>query len=222
MKRFFSVLAAILSCAILLCSCGNQESLVGKWVQIDGEGVLVFTDKSVVANGVEYMETDVEYSYRQSNGALTLIATEEKELTYELEEGMLTITYDGASASYVRESEDADKATSVDVGNDASDDSEQKEPADDEIKASIVGIWETEYKGSKLVYQFNEDGTGMASIIPMTYTVENGVITITASAFGKTETGSAAYSVADDTLVLEKDGDSVIMKKTTMEELENE
>lgn len=93
-------------------------------------------------------------------------------------------------------------------------------PSDDEIKVKISGIWATEYKGSKLVYQFNEDGTGMASIIPMTYTVKDGVITITVSAFGKTETGSATYSVSDDTLLLTKDGDTIVMKKTTMEELE--
>ena len=89
-------------------------------------------------------------------------------------------------------------------------------PTDDEIKASIVGAWETEYKGDRQVYIFNADGTGAATILPMTYTVENGVITITVSGFGQTKTGSAKYTVGEDTLILENDGETHILKRTEM------
>jgi len=94
---------------------------------------------------------------------------------------------------------------------------------DDEIKNSIVGVWKTEYKGDRQVYQFNEDGTGYATILPMTYTVEDGIVTMTISAFGQTETVSAPYSVKDDTLSITNDkGETFILTKTTMEELQNE
>lgn len=151
MKRLISIIAAILSFALILSGCGGKTSL---------------GSNNESAN---------------TNESLTL-------------------------------SEDSEKENN----------SKKEEPTDSDIKSSIIGIWVTEYKGSKLVYQFNEDGSGMASIIPMTYTVENGVITITASAFGKTETGSASYKATDNTLTLTKDGDTIVMKKTTMEELENE
>ena len=40
--------------------------------------------------------------------------------------------------------------------------------------------------------------------------MENGVITVTAIAFAQTEVSSAAYSVSDNTLALEKDGETDI------------
>lgn len=93
---------------------------------------------------------------------------------------------------------------------------------DDEIKDSIVGVWKTEYKGDRQVYQFNEDGTGLATILPMTYTVKDGVVTMTISAFGETKTVSAAYSVSGDTLSIDNGEEIIELTKTTMEELQNE
>ena len=94
---------------------------------------------------------------------------------------------------------------------------------DAEIKDSIVGVWVTEYKGDRQVYQFNEDGTGYATILPMTYSVENGIVTMTISAFGDTETVSAPYSVDNDTLSITNDkGETYVLTKTTMEELQKE
>lgn len=94
---------------------------------------------------------------------------------------------------------------------------------DNEIKDSIVGVWETEYKGDRQVYIFNEDGTGNATIFPMTYTVGDGIITMNISGFGETVTASAAYSVDNDTLsVVNKEGETIVLTKTTMEELQNE
>ncbi len=94
---------------------------------------------------------------------------------------------------------------------------------DVEIKDSIVGVWKTEYKGDRQVYQFNEDGTGYATILPMTYTVEDSIVTMTISAFGETETVSAPYSVDNDTLsIVNDEGETIVLTKTTMEELQNE
>ncbi len=94
---------------------------------------------------------------------------------------------------------------------------------DKEIKDSIVGVWKTEYKGDRQVYIFNEDGTGNATILPMTYTVKDGIVTMTISGFGETKTVSAPYSVDNDTLSIVNDkGETIVLTKTTMEELQNE
>lgn len=95
--------------------------------------------------------------------------------------------------------------------------------SDEKIKDSIVGVWKTEYKGDRQVYQFNEDGTGYATILPMTYTVEDGIVTMTISAFGETKTISAPYSVDNNTLsIVNDEGETIELTKTTMEELQNE
>ena len=80
-------------------------------------------------------------------------------------------------------------------------------PNDEEIAKAILGRWMGGEEGSRLGYQFNADGTGLAAFFPFTYTVENGIITITITAFGETQTGSAAYDVKGDTLTLTKDGE---------------
>ena len=91
-------------------------------------------------------------------------------------------------------------------------------PSDDDIKSSIVGAWVGEEDGEKLGYIFNEDGTGFAAILPMTYTVEDGVITVTIEAFGKTETASALYSVDGDTLTIETEDGSYVLQRTELPE----
>ncbi|MBQ4515553.1 MAG: hypothetical protein II978_02055 [Clostridia bacterium] len=93
---------------------------------------------------------------------------------------------------------------------------ENIKPSDDKIKSSIVGAWMGEEDGQKLGYIFNEDGTGHAAIFPMTYTVENGVITVTVEAFGKKETGSACYNVNDDALTIETDDGTYVLHRTEM------
>lgn len=94
------------------------------------------------------------------------------------------------------------------------------EPDKVDVSSSIVGIWVGEENGTKLPYQFNEDGTGTAAFFPMTYTIEGNVITISISAFGKTETGTATFDVKGNTITLEKDGETFVLTKTTLEELE--
>ena len=91
-------------------------------------------------------------------------------------------------------------------------------PTDDDIKASIVGAWMGEENGQKLGYIFNEDGTGIAALFPMTYTVENGIITVTVEAFGEKQTGSARYVVGEDTLTLETDDGTYVLTRTEMPE----
>lgn len=93
---------------------------------------------------------------------------------------------------------------------------EIKEPTDDDIKDSIVGAWVGEENGQKLGYIFNEDGTGTAAIFPMTYTVEDGIITVTIEAFGKVETGSARYSMDGDTIVIETEDGEYVLQRTEM------
>ena len=94
----------------------------------------------------------------------------------------------------------------------------EKGMTDDEIRKAIVGAWTTEYEGSRMGFIFNEDGTGFATLFPMTYTIEEGVITITIEAFGQTETGSAKLDLEGDALVLEQDGEIITLQRTEMPE----
>ncbi|MBR5535968.1 MAG: hypothetical protein IKU60_04895 [Clostridia bacterium] len=91
-------------------------------------------------------------------------------------------------------------------------------PSDEEIIDSIVGTWMGGEEGARLGYQFNSDGTGMAAIFPMTYTVEDGIITVTISAFGETQTGSGAYDVDGDTLsITNADGEAYVLTRVNEE-----
>ena len=172
---------------------------------------------------VENEEQTVEFTYVPEGDRLTLDRDGEN-ATYVRVRDSETPTADGQTAPATTDpdvptTEDSDSDSSVPDGNDVEDPTAPDESGspsdgtaipDGEIKSFITGTWQTEYKGSRLVYQFNEDGTGMVSIIPMTYTVENGVITVTATTFAQTEVGSAAYSVSDHTLALEKNGETDI------------
>jgi len=91
-------------------------------------------------------------------------------------------------------------------------------PTDDDIKSSIVGAWMGGKEGQRLGYIFNEDGTGRAALFPMTYTVDNGVITVTVEAFGEKKTASALYSLNDDTLTIETDDGPYVLNRTEMPE----
>ncbi len=92
------------------------------------------------------------------------------------------------------------------------------EMTDEKIKNEIVGAWVAEIDGSEQGYIFLEDGTGYAAILPLTYTVEDGMLNMTIEAFGQVETLSAEYNVSGDTLILEKDGKAVELKRTEMPE----
>lgn len=225
MKRLLPFFVVALSCVLILCSCGKNNPLSGRWKQVDGDGTLAFTEESVTVNGVEYLADQAEYDYEQGEeGTLVITVGGEKEtIAYTLKDNTLTITYRDTTDTYVRVTDGNTKETQITTAPENKEETTiSSEPTDEQIKASIIGLWRTEYKGSKLVYQFNEDGTGMASLFPMTYTVGNGVITVTVSAFGQTETGSASYSATENTLTLQKDGDTIVMQRTTMEELKND
>ena len=100
--------------------------------------------------------------------------------------------------------------TAVDAPKDA--------PTDKEIEESILGAWQYEDDNVRLVYIFQEGGTGYAALFPMTYSVKDGVITVTVEAFGKTETDSVKYSVDGDTLSFEKEGKTRTMTRTEIPE----
>ncbi len=224
---------------------GSEASVVGAWKEVDGEGIIYFAeDGSGESAKVSYLSASFEYTAEK--GVLTITSEENKKFDYAIDGAILTITADGVKYKYermelpveeVREkikkktSEDSEEPETEESGNTKEEkpepgspgtgDSEPEAPqsetiSDEEIKASIVGAWETEYKGSRQVYIFNADGTGSATILPMTYTVENGVITITVSGFGKTETGSAEYTVGEDTLILKNGEDTHILYRTEM------
>lgn len=294
MKKLLCVFLTMLLCLLAGCGAEKENPLLGTWKEKDGDGVLVFDEHSVTANGVRYFEDDAENEYelfgedvlRAKSGAQSV------ELLYRLEGDTLTVERDGEQSVFVRardgsghhkpadsDATGAGEETAVPTGTE-SDPNGSTEPAatapsepndttppvstgvpdgseptapggpagtdspatpaeaaptdagpsttepapsdtaselgtlsDDQIRASLIGTWETQYKGSRLVYQFNADGTGAVSMFPMTYTVEDGVITVSVNAFGSTEVGSAAYSVEDDTLILEKDGSTLVMHK---------
>lgn len=90
--------------------------------------------------------------------------------------------------------------------------------SDKDIEKSILGAWEIVDENSRVVYIFQEGGTGYAALFPMTYTVKDGVITVTVEAFGKTTTDSANYSLDGDTITLEKDGVEKVMTRTEIPE----
>ncbi len=95
---------------------------------------------------------------------------------------------------------------------------EKVKMTDEKIKDEIVGAWTTEIDGQTQGYIFKEDGTGLATILPMTYTVENGQITMTIEAFGDVETLTMDYDVDGDTLTFEKDGEKISLERTEMPE----
>ena len=96
--------------------------------------------------------------------------------------------------------------------------SSKNAPTDKEIEQSILGAWEMVDENSRVVYIFQEGGTGYAALFPMTYSVKDGVITVTIEAFGQTQTGSANYSLDGDTITIEKDGKTNVMTRTEIPE----
>ena len=86
----------------------------------------------------------------------------------------------------------------------------------------VVGSWknETEILGfaAETVYTFEKDGTGHYSTIlgvdvDFTYTLEDGILTITTHVLGLSHSNEYEYSRKGDTLTLIRDESSVTMIK---------
>lgn len=104
------------------------------------------------------------------------------------------------------------------AGVEATEELTEAPPSDEEIVQAIVGRWMGGEEGARLGYQFNEDGTGLAAIFPMTYTVKDGIITVTITAFGETKTGSGAYNIEGDSLTITNaDGETYVLERFTEE-----
>lgn len=92
-------------------------------------------------------------------------------------------------------------------------------PSNDETPGSVVGAWVGEDDaGNKLPYIFYEDGTGYAAIFPMTYTVEDDIITLVIQGFDSEEVIVAQYTVTEDTLILDTGEETAILQRTELPE----
>ncbi len=90
---------------------------------------------------------------------------------------------------------------------------------DKEIAESIVGAWRGGDDSITMVYIFYEDGTGIAGFFPFTYSVKDGVISMTIEAFGEVASGSGKYEVSGDSLtVVDADGETHVLQRVDMPE----
>lgn len=100
------------------------------------------------------------------------------------------------------------------------DDIPESDLTDEEISQSIIGAWKGGDNNMKLVYIFYEDGTGIAGLFPFTYSVNNGIISMTVEAFGQVESGSGKYTVNGDSLYVEdSDGEVHVLKRVDMPDI---
>ncbi len=88
----------------------------------------------------------------------------------------------------------------------------------DKVEESIVGAWMAEIGDEKQGYVFLEDGTGYATILPMTYTTEGDMLNIHIEAFNQVQDLSMKYKVSGDKLTLDKDGEIIELVRTEMPE----
>lgn len=98
------------------------------------------------------------------------------------------------------------------------DDSSDKKLTDEEITDSILGAWWHEDDNISMLYVFYDDGTGIAGLIPFTYSVNNGIISMHIEAFGDVADGSARYEVGGDCLRVENKGKVYILERREMPE----
>ncbi len=137
--------------------------------------------------------------------------SEENDATSEIDESMPEID---------ETTSEADDTPSQDEDTSEKDDAPATELTDDEITESILGAWSGGDNNMRLTYIFFEDGTGIAAFFPFTYTVQNGVITVTIEAFGEVETGSGRYEIDGDRMYIEgKDGLYELQRTEMPEEL---
>ncbi len=112
-----------------------------------------------------------------------------------------------------------DETPSVD--DEPSEDDIPENSFDEAIKESIIGAWKGGDGSVSMVYVFYEDGTGAAAIIPFTYTVENGVLSIEMSVNGEILKGSGRYESDGDCLYIENNNGAYILHRTEMPEIPN-
>jgi len=248
MKKVILFALSVLCVLTMFSGCGSESKLVGVWTEIDGDGILYFAkDNTGLSANVIY--TSESFEYEEKEAKLTFIAETATETSYTVENDVLTITADGKDYRYERvklsESEISEYLADNGIETEASEESEiltdvtsdipgdeipsdedkstgdnkPENSTDKEIKESIVGAWKGGDGSVSMVYVFYEDGTGAAAIIPFTYSVENGVISIEMSVSGEILKGSGRYESDGDCLYIENDNGTYVLQRTEMPEL---
>ncbi|MBR6735433.1 MAG: hypothetical protein IKL92_01015 [Oscillospiraceae bacterium] len=186
-------------------------------------------DSKLIFEGDKALETD----YSVENDILT-ITVEEVNYTYEkvkLSESEI----DGYLADNGIETEkppkDGKGNGTTETNPETLPDDSEKEPAppekddtskgkltDEEITQSILGAWWHEDDNVSMLYVFYDDGTGIAGLIPFTYSVNNGIISMHIEAFGDVADGSARYEVSGDCLRVENKGKVYVLERREMPE----
>lgn len=231
---------------MLLSGCGGSSELIGVWEEIDGDGILYFAENNVgLSANVVY--TSESFQYEEKGETLTFIAESRVDTKYAVEDKILTITADDTEYRYklVELSESEIEAYLAEYGidinvlpddgngskeesfDDSRPDPDTSTPekgdspgtmTDKEIAESIVGAWRGGDDSLTMVYVFYEDGTGIAGLLPFTYSVKDGVISMTIEAFGEVASGSARYDISGDCLHIEDEDGPAVFQRVDMPE----
>ncbi len=247
MKKIIAFTLSILCVMLLLIGCSGSSKLVGVWSEIDGDGILYFAeDNSGLSAKVAY--TSESFDYEEKDDTLTFIAENTVETSYSVDNDRLTVTVDGTDYLYekVRLSESeideyladngieikdppkwytsdettSDETTSDDTSGDGTGNGSDT-PSDEEIAEAIIGAWRGGDDTLMMVYFFYEDGTGLAGIFPFTYSVSDGMISMTIDFAGKTVSGTAKYEISGDCIYVDDgEGDVFVAERVDMDDLD--
>lgn len=225
-------------------SPSGSNTLEGVWAEVDGEGILYFAEDGTglsanvtyTSQSFEYEEKDAKLTFIGEKEVVTDYTVDKDILTitvdgadYQYEKVKLAedeiegyLQKGGIDINVLPEAEVSKKETETETEPETTPAPEPETAApdapgamtDEEIAESIVGAWKGSDGSISLVYIFNGDGTGYAAVFPMTYTVKNGIITVTVEGFGETETGSARYEIDGDCMHIETSDGSYVMYRT--------
>lgn len=244
MKKIILFTLSVLCVMLLLVGCGGSSELIGVWKEVDGEGILYFAeDNTGLSANVTY--TSESFEYEEKDEKLVFVAESRVETEYTVEEKTLTIKHGGNEYIYtlveLSESEindyliehgieikdppmggtnESDVTSEIPSKDTLENGDDPENLTDEKITESILGAWRGGDENMTLVYIFYEDGTGYAGLLPFTYSVKDGVISVKIEAFGEVEYGSGKYAVDGDLLNIENSkGEVYVLERTEMPDL---